>query len=78
MTAFDPKDARTWPLSLSLEQMAAIYERSADSIQHSFTPKARHAAFTPAPYQKHPMRWRKAAVVRHLRADDPVLLERAS
>jgi hypothetical protein len=70
---FDPKNPRTWPLNLSLDEVAAIYGRSREAIRHSLKPSAGRVAFTPAPYKRRPAQWRKLDVIRDLRANDPAL-----
>lgn len=72
---FDPRDPSTWNLVLTLDQVAAIYGRDRDTIRHSLKPSRRSIAFTPSPYKRHPMLWRKADVIRDLRANDPILAE---
>lgn len=59
---FDPLTPATWPLALTAEQVAAIYQRSVGGVKKA----CQKFSFRPAPFQKHPYRWRKADVVRHL------------
>jgi hypothetical protein len=63
-TEFNPQDVRTWPVTLTVEQVATIYQRSAKAIQASFTPKSRAVPFRPAPFKRRPLRWRRADVER--------------
>lgn len=70
---FDPQAPKTWPLVLSLDEVALIYGRSRESIRHSLKPSSKRVAFTPAPFHRQPMQWRKADVLRDVRANDPVL-----
>lgn len=62
---FNPREPATWPLALSLEQVAAIYQRSPNAIRHGLRATAR-TRFLPAPYKSLPYRWRKADVTRDL------------
>jgi hypothetical protein len=61
---FNVTDPETWPVTLTLEEVAEIYQRSADSIRHSLTPKSQRMPFRPAPFRKRPWLWRKADIVR--------------
>lgn len=63
---FTPTNPETWPVLLDLEQVAEIYKLSPDSIRHSLTPKSKRVPFSPAPYAKYPLRWRRADVERDL------------
>jgi hypothetical protein len=65
VTGFTPCDAATWPALLTLEQVAAITQRSADSIRHRCMPSSRRP-FVPAPCEKYPLRWRKVDVLRYV------------
>lgn len=58
---FDVVDPSTWPVVLTAEQVAAIYQRPVGGIKH----KVHLGTFVPAPFLKYPMRWRKADVERH-------------
>jgi hypothetical protein len=59
-TAFNSCDPGSWPVVLTAEQVAAIYQRSVGGVKK----KCQEHTFVPAPYQKQPYRWRKADVVR--------------
>lgn len=63
MSDFDPRDPRTWLPVLTLEQVAAIYQRTPDAIRCALKPSAKHL-FHPAPYKTHPYRWRKSDIER--------------
>ena len=65
MTAFTPTDTGTWPMTLTLDQVAAIYQRTPLAVQHALKPSSR-TVFTPRPFQKHPYRWRRVDVLRHV------------
>lgn len=60
---FDPSDAATWPLVLTIRQVALIYQQSEGSIRQHLKP-SHGATFTPAPFKRGPYRWRKADVLR--------------
>jgi hypothetical protein len=77
MTTFDPLDSATWAPTLTLQQVALIYQRTPNAIRHALTPKAKRL-FAPAPFQKHPMRWRKADVLRDVEGARGMSLRRAS
>lgn len=59
---FDPLTPATWPLALTAEQVAAIYQRSVAGLKKS----CQKRTLVPAPFQSHPYRWRKADVLRHV------------
>ncbi len=61
---FDAHDPATWPVTLTLQQVAAIYQRSADSIRHTLTPSSRGVRFSPEPFKHQPLRWRRVDVER--------------
>ena len=63
--AFNSLDPDTWPPALTLQQIAAIYQRTANGVRCALKPSAKHL-FHPAPYKSHPYRWRRVAVVRDL------------
>jgi hypothetical protein len=65
MSDFTPCDPATWPATLTLEQVSAIYQKSADVVRHGCTPKARKP-FVPQPFDKRPLRWRKVDVLRNV------------
>ena len=60
MTPFSPCDPGTWPVTLTAEQVAAIYQRSVAAVKKA----CQRGRFVPAPYKKLPYRWRKADVER--------------
>jgi hypothetical protein len=64
MTApeFNPTDPATWPLALTAEQVAAIYQRKVGGLRKS----CQKGRFVPVPFSVKPYRWRKADVLRHL------------
>ena len=57
---FNVADDATWPLVLTADQVAAIYQRPVGGIKKA----CQERRFVPAPFQKHPWRWRKADVLR--------------
>jgi hypothetical protein len=62
MTTFSPADRATWGELLTLTEIAAIYRRG----PHGLRSELQRRTFVPAPFLKHPYRWRKADVIRHL------------
>jgi hypothetical protein len=66
MSAIDRTNSRTWPVVLSLADMADIYQRTPDAIRHSLKPSFRGVASVPKPFLCRPLRWRKADVERHV------------
>jgi hypothetical protein len=50
---------------LRIEDVAVIYRRTVLAIRHACKPSSK-TRFNPAPFQKHPLRWRKADVIRHV------------
>ncbi len=60
--AFNVTDASTWPVVLTPEQIAAIYQRSVGAIKKA----CQLHKFHPAPFVAHPLRWRRADVLRQL------------
>jgi hypothetical protein len=69
---FDPRNPKTWPLNLTLRQVAAIYGCNPDTIRHSLKPSSKAMPFQPAPHRRHPLQWRAVDVVRDLRLNDPI------
>jgi hypothetical protein len=63
MSDFNPNDASTWPVVLTLDQVAAIYQRSREAIRHALKPCSR-TRFTPQPFKRSPARWRRVDVLR--------------
>jgi hypothetical protein len=61
---FNPCDSSTWPMLLTLDQVA-LTQPSANSIRNRCTPKSRRP-FVPAPSEKYPLRWRKVDVLRYV------------
>jgi hypothetical protein len=49
-------------MTLTAEQVAAIYQRKVGGVKKL----CQQRTFVPAPFQKHPYRWRKVEVVRHV------------
>lgn len=64
MSAFDPTDPQTWPVTLTAEQVAAIFQRKVGGLKKSV--QRRH--FAPRPFQVKPYRWRKSDITRVVRA----------
>lgn len=75
---FDPNDCATWPLVLSLDQVAAIYGRSREAIRHSLKASYRGVAFQPAPFRRNPAQWRRSEVERDVIGARAVPLRRVS
>lgn len=59
---FNIADVATWPLVLTADQVAAIFQRKVGGVKKC----CQEHRFIPAPFQTHPYRWRKADVVRHV------------
>lgn len=66
---FNPADPRTWGPVLSLDEVALIYGRSRNAIRHSLKPSSKRVAFSPAPFKRNPMQWRRSEVIRDVRPD---------
>lgn len=62
MTPFSPTDPETWPVVLLLWHVAHIYGKTPEAIRHACKPSSR-TIFTPAPYRRYPLSWRKADVL---------------
>lgn len=62
---FSPCDPATWPVLLTLDQMAAIKQTTAGAIRHALKP-SRGGVFVPAPCERRPLRWRKVDVLRYV------------
>jgi len=62
---FNVKDPATWPPVLTLDMVAAIYQRSREAIRHALKPTSK-VVFTPTPFRRHPARWRKVDVLRDI------------
>lgn len=60
--AFNVADDSTWPIVLTADQVAAIYQRPVGGIKKA----CQLGRFVPAPFQSHPYRWRKADVIRQV------------
>lgn len=59
---FSAADPETWAMTLTLDQIAEIWQRKPRGIAQSCWA----GRFIPAPFSKQPYRWRKADVVRFL------------
>jgi hypothetical protein len=70
---FNATDPATWPLVLTADQVAAIYQRPVGGLKKA----CQQHRFVPAPYQRQPYRWRKADVLRDVEGGRGVL-KRAS
>lgn len=66
MTApgFSIADRSTWPEVLTADEVGPIYRRTPLAIKRACSART----FVPSPFAKHPFRWRKADIVRHLDA----------
>ena len=62
MTEFSPCDPSTWCATLTVEQIAAIYQRSVGGVRKA----VQLGRFQPVPFQVQPYRWRKVDVLRQL------------
>jgi len=72
---FDVTDAKTWPMVLNAEQVAAIYQRSVLAVKKA----CQQDRFIPAPFQVRPYRFRKVDVLRHIEgARGPALISRGA
>lgn len=65
MLPFNPLDSSTWLPTLTVEQVAAIYQRSVGGIRKACQKHHKHP-FHPAPFKVQPFRWRKVDVLRDL------------
>lgn len=59
---FNPLDRSTWLDTMTVEQIAAIYQRKVGGIRKS----CQQRTFVPAPNKRHPYRWNKVDVLRDL------------
>ncbi len=59
---FNIADSSTWPLVLTPDHISAIYARSVGAIKKA----CQLHKFQPAPFETHPLRWRRADVLRQL------------
>lgn len=71
---FDPRDPATWLPTLTVEQVAAIYQRPVGGIRK----KCQQHTFLPAPFQRHPYSWKTVDVKRHLGLAPMGLLRRSA
>ncbi len=71
---FNTADTDTWPVLLSLEHVAEIWQRKPRGIAHS----CQQGRFIPAPISKKPYRWRRVDVLRFLQDGRGSSLRRAS
>ncbi len=75
MKDFDITDESTWPVLLSAEQIAAIWQRPVLGVKKA----CQLHKFIPAPFQVKPYRWRKADVLRAVDGGrGPLRLSKAS
>lgn len=59
---FNVADPTTWPMVMTIEQVAALYDRSVKSVRNY----SNVGRFVPVPFLTRPYRWRKADVLRHV------------
>lgn len=60
---FNPCDPSTWKMSLTVVQVAAIYQRTPSAVKKAVC----DGRFVPAPYERRPSyRWLRVSVLRHL------------
>lgn len=52
---FDADDQATWPITLLVDEVAAIMRRSAKGIHHALAA----GVFVPLPFEEKPYRWRR-------------------
>lgn len=69
---FSTADPDSWPVLLSLEQIAAIYQRKPSGVAKS----CQQRTFQPAPFLVHPYRWKKTDLMRHLNGGRMVDVQR--
>jgi hypothetical protein len=62
MNPFNPCDSATWPVMLTADQIAAIWQRPVGGVLKA----VQASKFIPAPCERRPSRWRKADVVRYV------------
>lgn len=72
---FNLADVTTWPATLTVEEVAAIYRRTPAAIRKACSLRR----MVPMPYLTHPWRWRKSDVLRHVEGNRtaPSLIRRA-
>lgn len=59
-STFNANESHTWPTLLTLEQVAAIWQRPVGGIRTS----VRRGTFRPMPIEGKPHRWRRVDVLR--------------
>ena len=74
--SFSPADPTTWPVVMSLEEVAAVYRRTPEAIRHALKPQRGRVPHVALPFLNHPMRWRKADVLRHVQGARTVAVTR--
>lgn len=74
---FDPGDPSTWPATLNIHQVAAIYGRKVGGLRKACQAHARRP-FLPAPVSRQPHTWRKVEIERDRFGARGVSLRRAS
>lgn len=62
MTAFNITDPETWPVVLTAEEVAAILRRKVGGLKR----EAARMTLVPAPFERHPYKWRRADIERHV------------
>lgn len=67
-------DRATWPEVLTADEIAAIYQRKVSGLKKS----CQQRTFVPAPYRRHPYRWKKTDVIRDLDGVTHARFSRAS
>lgn len=58
--SFDPKRPETWPVVLTVAQIAAIYQRTEGALRKAMSNQRFHLA----PMRGRPYRWRRVDVIR--------------
>lgn len=58
--SFDPSDSATWPITLTVDQVSAIYQRSPNGLRKA----CQFHRFIPAPFKERPYLWRRIDVER--------------
>ncbi len=64
---FDPRDVATWPITLTVDELSAIYRRSVGGIRKA----VQQRRFYPLPFQRKPYLWRRDDVRQHVERQSP-------
>lgn len=74
MTPFNIADSSTWPVVLTADHVAAIYQRPVLGLKKA----CQLHRFVPAPFRTQPYRWRKIDVLRDVEGARGAGLRRVS